>query len=854
LLPAIHSTKGLILLAEGRRQDFLRVLTDQSAPGLQLNRIVCVSEDQALREAIGQRLGEFGYRPEALAYSDLGTIDARSARGKSIVLVSPTVAINAANAKGIVDGGLVRLLGSRIWRDALAFREADVPLSIVSVHALGELALWISKGIEPAPKTWLHELLLTLLYRRHESVSHLVRLMADSVWGQLVHCDAALVKQARAELLREELVSDENGGLTCNEFGRRAIEECVPFAKVEVIASREEDKETSPAGWGRDDDSAQRYDYLEEVVLEMVHRYGWVTVNDIAVAAVSSNVMPRRSLGKSRRFLKRMVAEGRLVESIYRSGVGRPRLVFRGRNPVSATEVFENTCGECVFYSRVTRRCRLWWALSRFNAQQVHEKGEELSPIARDKLRNSNRRVGATATSCEMFAPKLRDYPLVNARDKCASCGQPIDSPVAKTIKCPTCLTVYKPLATKILVLYDYEQLFKERYSKIAGVPPPVQALALPGQEFHGKTDWRDVIVLYPNEKVRLGDDGMHVERGRRQRTFEPYDQMYQVVDYGALEAKALSSLKARGIPVIQRRFQEGQSSSLPLYPSPGFVEKLRWLEQNSPLRSKLLESAMLSTIVATRRIASMGGPPLQILVNRQLLECTRMKGDARMTLSRALAYEARVNGLYWSAYKAMLRASGLDFQSRVRDRFVREIVQSVRARARGYSPANAAINYLHQRRLLLCRLANARAGIGWVGCEGVLHVAKREPSIGLMLDLSDSLRLADRESFLNATLRREVSREDFVARLGRHRTWFYHPTQEMIGRLDLLGAQADQVRIHYGDKDTTVSGAYDQFVESFVRAVQVADLNHFVPFVYGDDDDKRWLESKDLAIHSLPC
>jgi len=844
-----HSTKGLILLAEGRRQDFLQVLTNQTSPGLQLNRIVCVSDEEALDEAIKQRLAEFGYLPQqVLRYSGLGAVDTRSARGKSIILVSPTAAISDSPAKGMVDGGLVRFLSSQIWRDVLAFREKDAPLSFTPVRRVDELARWVAQGIDAAPKAWLDELLLALLYRRHDSLSGVRRRVANSVWAQVVHVDAALVNQARAELLREGLVS-ESGGLACNEFGRQAVEECTPFANVEVTRVREESEPASPTGWEPDDDSSQRDAHLMELVLEMVRRYGWVTVNDVATAAMRHNVMPTHSLGKSRRFLEKLVARGILRESFYRSGVGRPRLVFLGRSSTSMTEVFENTCGECVFYSRVTRRCRLWWALSRFNAQQVYAKEEGMSPIARDKLQNANKRVGATATSCEMFAPKRKDYPLAKARDKCVSCGQEIDSPVAKTVKCPKCLTVYKPLATKILVLYDYEQVFKDRYSKLAGVPPPKQALVLPEQEFHGKTDWRDVIVLYPNEKVRLAGDGMYVERGR-QSTSEPYERMYQVVDYGALTAKEISLLKDRGIPVVQRRFQEGpqvRSSSLPLYPSPSFVEKLRWLEQNSPLRRKLLESAMLSAMVATKRIASRGGPQLQVLVNRQFLEVMRMREDGEVTLSKALAYEARVNGLYWSAYKTLLRVSGLDFQSRVRDRFVREIVQSIRARARGYSPANAAINYLHQRRLLLCRLANARAGIGWVGCEGVLHVAKREPSIGLMLDLSDSFRLADRENFLRASLRFEVSREDFVARPGKQRVWFYHPTQEMIGKLDVLGSQADQLRVNHQGLDMTLTGAYDEFVGSFVEAVHSADLGRFHPFVYGSNEDKKWIESKGL-------
>ncbi len=847
-----YTTKGLILLAEGRKQDFLRILVDQISPGLQLNRILCVSDDEPLDSAIRQRLGEFGYRSEFLSYSDLRTMNAIAARGKSIILISPAAAINQSDTKGMLDGGLIRLLSSRICRDVLAFHEADAPLTITPVRTLDQLSQWISKGINDCPKAWFCELLLTLLYRRHESIKSLQRHVASSIWSQSGGWNTTdSIKQARAEFLREGFVSEQNGGLACNESGGLIVERNIPFDRIDPVKIREQLGSSpvgSPEGGTTEDDSRQRYAYLEELVLEGIERYGWVTVREVTMMAVDQNVMPTRSTGKARRFLKRLVADGTLVESVYRTGVGRPRLVYI--NSTEAADIFDNTCGECVFYSDVTRRCRLWQALSRFNAQEVYETQEGLSAVARDKLHNSNRRLGPTATACEIFTPKKKDYPLSRARDKCVCCGQEIDSPVAKIVRCPKCLTVYKPLATKILVLYDYEQVFKDRYSKLAGMPPPRQALVLAEQELHqGKTDWRDTIILYPNEKVKLSDGGIYVERGRGQRTFEAYARMYQIVDYGALADKALSSLKARGISIVQRRLQEGpeQQASFQLYPSPRFVEKLRWLEQNSPLRRLLLESMMLSTIVATRRIASLGGPQLQILVNRQLLEFARMRGDSRMTLSRALAYEARVNGLYWSAYKAMLGVSGLEFQSRVRDRFVREIVQSIRARARGYSPANSAINYLHQRRLLLCRLANTRAGIGWVGCEGILHVAKRTPSIGLLLDLSDSFKLADRESFLDGTLRLEVTREDFVARLGRQRVWFYHPTQEAIERLDLYGSTADQFRVNYCGKNMTLMRAYDEFVDSLITATENSDLSRLNSFVYGSGEDVEWLANKGL-------
>ena len=202
------------------------------------------------------------------------------------------------------------------------------------------------------------------------------------------------------------------------------------------------------------------------------------------------------------------------------------------------------------------------------------------------------------------------------------------------------------------------------------------------------------------------------------------------------------------------------------------------------------------------------------------------------------------MNNLYWSAYKTMLRVSGLDFKSRVRDRFVRELVDSPRARARGYSPANAGINYLHQRRLVRCRAANAKAGIGWIGCEGIFHIAERKPSIGLLLDLSDSFRLGDREAFLVESLRFKISREDFVARPGRHKLWFFFPSAEGVEKLESIGSNADIMRVNYAGHELELTAAYQEFVKSFVEAVNEKELKHLRPFIYGTREDLRWLET----------
>ena len=162
--------------------------------------------------------------------------------------------------------------------------------------------------------------------------------------------------------------------------GRRS-RSCTPSANVEVDWDPEESEPASPTGWEPDDDSAQRDAHLVELVLEMVRRYGWVTVNEVATAAMRRAIRDAYSFAGQVAQISREAGRAGPPSRecrLQKRGRERPRLVFLGRSSTSMTEVFDNTCGECVFYSRVNRRCRLWLALSRFNAQQVYEEASRI--------------------------------------------------------------------------------------------------------------------------------------------------------------------------------------------------------------------------------------------------------------------------------------------------------------------------------------------------------------------------------------------------------------------------------------------------------------------------------------------
>ena len=95
----------------------------------------------------------------------------------------------------------------------------------------------------------------------------------------------------------------------------------------------------------------------------------------------------------------------------------------------------------------------------------------------------------------------------------------------------------------------------------------------------------------------------------------------------------------------------------------------------------------------------------------------------------------------------------------------MRESVTAASGRARGYSAVDAPINYLHQRRLFKCRQVNLQLGLEYNPGEGFLHRRRwNSDGLGLLLDLIDPLKFADREKLLVATLSSKVNWRDFYS------------------------------------------------------------------------------------------
>jgi hypothetical protein len=264
--------------------------------------------------------------------------------------------------------------------------------------------------------------------------------------------------------------------------------------------------------------------------------------------------------------------------------------------------------------------------------------------MAQEKLRYGVTGMGHNATACEHYTPRKRDFPTRKVSEVCSGCGAGIEPAIAKLVICVKCGTKYKPLNDRILVLYNYEHISREKYMAITGkdAPSGLAPKASITQEEALISQRKSVIVLYPTESVKLGSEGIRISREGIE-SFERYDQIYQIVDYGSLSERKASRLEKKGVKLVRRPIATPRQPMIPSLLSSAFEDKIRLLRKNPVVMQSIAQSMMVSVMIATKRILELGGSrvwlePLQ----RQFVEYARMKQKLGWNLDNLLAYEAR--------------------------------------------------------------------------------------------------------------------------------------------------------------------------------------------------------------------
>jgi len=707
---------------------------------------------------------------------------------RTVVLIDPVSAASDGQVGGFIDGLIIRLM-------------IKVPQVVV-----------VSRGGVQVPQfeeERLDAVLMALLYGTRLSRAQLV----DAVKLAIVAIpDKTLQKALDGWRWRSNL---RNARYELSQVDEELVQGMVPrwksagpeepLEKIEQLFQRRQRREyiRPETGWVTDE------------VLKLAKLKGWFTSQTLNAhfaeryeEFAKSEVPPpaevypyvqreypsaaqifRLSASIIRRVCDTLVEEGSLTTHQWYREIGRPALVYTESGGVLPF-LKESKCGQCSFYAAAKKECRIW-SLARWKYRSWGFRwagpGKAPSDFEMYKLKNSHR-IGPHSSACRLFLDKKRDHLRNKVPSTCEVCMRVLNPEKPGMVICLNCDTVYSPWGGKVKVQTGYEHEFRKKYKEITSSDAEEDQLKR-GEEW-SKSPQRDIERMMPLAS-------------------EP-------------EFPSHERPKPERMP----------------WPRPTFNLSLQRLidekVQTTDITRQLSLAMLQSAISATRRLALVGRP------DPDLMEEAIRKQERYLSLAeeakrgRFLAFEAHTMKEYWACYDSALKPAQQWFGPRVRYRFVPQFVDEPGGRTKGYSALHAAINYLHQRRLRQALRINAE--IGYEGtADGFLHrESYNSRRTGLLFDMIDPFKFADREELLAVVLDRGITWRDFKMESDRYNSTFYYPGPTAIDVLNQAGADSDQLVVRYQGIDSSLTDAYRKFATSLFAAISPNEKQaKLEPFVY---------------------
>jgi hypothetical protein len=487
--------------------------------------------------------------------------------------------------------------------------------------------------------------------------------------------------------------------------------------------------------------------------------------------------------------LDSLVEEGKLEKKTWYREVGRPAFAYvaQGKTPF-----LENGCGQCAFYIPDKRRCSIWWLANQtdpFFHPRWRQAGSRVTDFEIHKMRYASK-IGPHSSACMRFLDRKRDHLRKAIPERCEICREAI--PTSKSaVTCQNCATRYRYIPSKgrVRVMTAYQHEFNRIYHEATGGD--------------AKADYEEHRRKV-KENLRLRQAGMVMAE--------------DLGDALAEEAQEREPEPPRVWPGYNEELQE----------------EVDRLAQTTNIAKQLSVAMAQSALNATRRIIAFAE------VNHRDAEPIGPRQEKYLALtnganqSRLLPYEAQIMKQYWLCYGLALKGvPQVWFGPRKRSRYVKEFVRDPSARARGYSPVDAAVNYLHQRRLRQAERINQEVGFPGT-CDGFLHRENyNSRKIGLLLDMIDPFKFADREELLLVFLDQGLTWKDFRIETDRRGSNFYYPMAAATAKMDQVGGAADNLVVKYLSIDLRLSEAYRLFAENLLQALEDIGTTQFKPFTF---------------------
>jgi CRISPR/Cas system-associated endonuclease Cas1 len=539
-------------------------------------------------------------------------------------------------------------------------------------------------------------------------------------------------------------------------------------------------------------------EWLQELNREMDPRLGRIFDSQERVSDEQWLRLLSPGRSKVRRVLEALVTEGKLKRTTWYRELGRPAFAY---SPPDKVPFLKSRCGQCAFYVPVKRRCSLWH-LANSRAVFYHPKwrqlGSKVTEFEIHKMRFASR-IGPHSSACQRFVDKKRDHLRKSVPERCEVCGETMPRAERGSMTCRRCTT-----------RYAWAYIWSKKSNR-----------------FERRVR---VMTSYTHEFSRIyheatGDDATaDLEAYRRE-----VKENIQTRQAGLQKAEDIEDALAERAEVVSEPEQKPPEYSGVLQ------EKVDRLSQTTDIARQLSVAMAQSALAATKRLVAFANvyrgdaEPLMVRQERYLA----LIKDADH--SKLLPYEAQVMKQYWLCYGLALRGvPEIWLGPRKRSRFVRESVGDPSGRARGYSPMDAAINYLHQRRLRQAERINQEVGFPGA-CDGFLHKEQyNSRKIGLLLDMIDPFKFADREELLLVCLNRGLTWREFRIEKDRRGSSFYYPMAPAISKLDQAGMAADALVVRQQGIGTRLTEAYEKLATDLLQTIQSGEeAAEFNPFVF---------------------
>jgi hypothetical protein len=269
------------------------------------------------------------------------------------------------------------------------------------------------------------------------------------------------------------------------------------------------------------------------------------------------------------------------------------------------------------------------------------------------------------------------------------------------------------------------------------------------------------------------------------------------IVDHGVLEKEQAESLDRAGVTIVQIA-REPERETKPAEERDISFSVDRVATENPEFARKFLIAMAESTIHATERVdirARIHHVQLETSLTEQRRFLRRLK---LAPVNRSLNYEGSMMKWYWSCYDLALKTGMQRFGPRFKFREV-----------------------------------NAELGLSAYPGEGFLHRRRWKPqNLGLLLDLADPFKFADREMLLDAFLTITVNWRDFHSATDRKGVRFYYPNPNIVPQLEIIGTKADKLLVNYEGKVMPLMAAYGKTISNLVQSLETSPTS-FEPFVY---------------------